>query len=180
MQIPHESLTFKTLRNNGKAIFMHAPIHNVGKYRTDSTMSDPRRTRRPPPAWMAINRVNGLCWCGKPKELWDFGMRKYCCKRHADIWFDGICPLWSDIRIRIIERDGAKCTMCGKRGERGESSLNPYLMLHVDHIMPYAAGGDFWDWDNLAGTLRRLPRGQDLKGFRHDKVFKMGARLHPH
>ena len=137
----------------------------TGKYRTDDTLEDLRRSRRQPQLWMAINRFHGKCWCGKPRKDWDAGMRKYCCKKHTNWWFESICPMWSQVRVRVIERDGARCATCGRRGMRGKSSLNPYAFLHVDHIIPHAAGGEFWDEGNLqvlCADCHTLKTSQDV------------------
>ncbi|MCY4492182.1 MAG: HNH endonuclease signature motif containing protein [Thaumarchaeota archaeon] len=145
----------------------------TGKYRTDHTWEDPRRSRRTPPLWMAINRYHNHCWCGKPKELWQKGMRKYCCKTHTDWWFENICPMWSQVRLWIIKRDSAKCVKCGKSGIHGNSSLNPYLLLHVDHITPHAAGGDFWDEKNLqvlCENCHKIKTLQDIKIIQNAKM----------
>lgn len=107
--------------------------------RRTSTMHDIRRTRRPAPLWMSINRYRGMCWCGRPKSLWKKGMRRYCSKRHAFWWFYEICPYWEVFRAAILERDGNRCASCGLT----DGPMN------IDHKTAYAAGGGFWDEDNL-------------------------------
>lgn len=111
----------------------------MSKYRTDYTMEDVRRSRRPAAVWMEINRFHGRCWCGKPKSMWAKMMRKYCCKKHGDWWHYRIAPYWDEIRLEIIQRDGKKCRMCHSVVETPQ----------IDHIVPHAAGGEFWDLDNL-------------------------------
>lgn len=43
---------------------------------------------------------------------------------------------WSaDDRAYIIDRDNRRCHLCGKR-------VPPGVVLHIDHIVPLAAGGE--------------------------------------
>ncbi len=49
---------------------------------------------------------------------------------------------WSTYRKEIIERDGNRCKMFGSGSNCGEG-------LEVDHILPFAHGGDMWNPSNL-------------------------------
>ena len=51
---------------------------------------------------------------------------------------------WRRLRMRVFDRDGFRCTKCGKMGRR----------LECDHIVPRDEGGD----DSL-DNLRTLCRG---------------------
>ncbi|UCF06865.1 MAG: HNH endonuclease [bacterium] len=51
------------------------------------------------------------------------------------------------IRDTVFERDGGRCTFVGEDGKRCNSDWN----LQIDHIVPYARGGD-----NSSGNLRLL------------------------
>lgn len=50
---------------------------------------------------------------------------------------------WRLLRLRIIERDGHRCTKCGRAGR-----------LEVDHIRPVADGGEAYDESNLRTLCR--------------------------
>lgn len=50
--------------------------------------------------------------------------------------------MWEMIRQQILERDGHRCVLCGRRGR-----------LEVDHIKPLAWGGNN-DPDNLRALCR--------------------------
>ena len=50
---------------------------------------------------------------------------------------------WKRLRERILERDGWRCTRCGKSG-----------MLECDHVVPVVAGGT-----DAPENLRALCRG---------------------
>ncbi|MGO9179948.1 MAG: HNH endonuclease [Candidatus Limnocylindrales bacterium] len=44
-------------------------------------------------------------------------------------------PLPAQLRFRVLQRDGFRCRYCGRPGSA------PGVVLHVDHIVPLAAGG---------------------------------------
>jgi len=44
-------------------------------------------------------------------------------------------PLPAQLRFRILQRDGFRCRYCGRTGD------SPGVVLHVDHVVPVAAGG---------------------------------------
>ena len=44
-------------------------------------------------------------------------------------------PLPAQLRFRILARDGFRCRYCGRPGSA------PGVVLHVDHVVPLAAGG---------------------------------------
>ena len=63
---------------------------------------------------------------------------------------------WAAVRRSILQRDGYRCTQCGKAGR-----------LEVDHIQAVHQGGDPWDERNLQ-TLCRADHIE--KGRREAKV----------
>jgi 5-methylcytosine-specific restriction endonuclease McrA len=51
-------------------------------------------------------------------------------------------PLPARLRFGILQRDGFRCRYCGRPGNA------PGVVLHVDHVVPVAAGGATTE-DNL-------------------------------
>ena len=45
---------------------------------------------------------------------------------------------WARVRLRIMDRDGWRCVLCGKAGR-----------LEVDHVRPLHHGGEQWAESNL-------------------------------
>lgn len=62
-------------------------------------------------------------------------------------------------RMRILERDGFRCQLCGER-----PSLNEHITLHVHHIRPFGMGGQTID-ENLITLCHTCHEGLDP----HDK-----------
>ena len=50
---------------------------------------------------------------------------------------------WAKVRRKVLERDGWKCTACGKHGR-----------LEIDHLTPLIHGGGKMDMENLAAKCR--------------------------
>jgi 5-methylcytosine-specific restriction endonuclease McrA len=44
-------------------------------------------------------------------------------------------PIRAQMRFRVLQRDGFRCRYCGRSGSA------PGVVLHVDHVVPLAAGG---------------------------------------
>ena len=109
---------------------------------------------KPPQAWMAINRLWGRCWCGRPNELFDLSRCTYCSKRHADWWQTQICRSWSAVRRDVLERDSYMCRMCG--GSEDD-------IMDIDHVLPKSLGGDEWNPDNLQVLCRRCHEAKTLQ-----------------
>lgn len=51
--------------------------------------------------------------------------------------------LWTVVRLEVLDRDGWRCTKCGRKGR-----------LEVDHIQPMHWGGEKYDLANLATLCR--------------------------
>jgi 5-methylcytosine-specific restriction endonuclease McrA len=51
-------------------------------------------------------------------------------------------PVAAQVRFGILQRDGFRCRYCGRPGNA------PGVVLHVDHVVPVAAGGATTE-DNL-------------------------------
>jgi 5-methylcytosine-specific restriction endonuclease McrA len=51
-------------------------------------------------------------------------------------------PVAAQVRFSILQRDGFRCRYCGRPGNA------PGVVLHVDHVVPVAAGGATTE-DNL-------------------------------
>ena len=49
---------------------------------------------------------------------------------------------WARVRLKVLDRDGWKCTTCSKSGR-----------LEVDHRVSMDDGGDIYAMDNLADAL---------------------------
>jgi len=54
---------------------------------------------------------------------------------------------WRKVRVEVLRRDGGLCQSCLKDGLVTRAS-------DVDHIVPVAAGGAFYDHDNLQSLCR--------------------------
>jgi len=58
------------------------------------------------------NIESGKCWCGKPRNEFDKGMRVYCCVDHREQWYMRT-ETWSSFKDRFISKNGKKCAKCG-------------------------------------------------------------------
>ena len=123
-----------------------------------------RNNRRPPPLWMHLNMMHGLCWCGKKKRRADWNC---CSPTHTAIW-NVIAVFWTSLREHVLygintpkktscehlesgheycveckqfvyEEYYWKCVVCGTGTNRPE----------VDHVVAKCNGGDPWDEANL-------------------------------
>ena len=144
-----------------------AIIKNILKYRTISTYPDIRAGRKTPPLWMVINLSSGLCWCGKPKKMWDKYRRKFCNELHAHTWHYHVTPWWPTMRSVILKRDDGKCAVCGHRSWDNE----------VDHVVPKATNSDlFWDEGNLRVLCEKCHHKKTAGDMRAIAIRKRGAR----
>jgi 5-methylcytosine-specific restriction endonuclease McrA len=62
------------------------------------------------------------------------------------------------IRVEVIQRDGRRCCICGR------SSSSPGVELEVDHIIPFAKGGNN-HLDNLQTLCKDCNRGKGSRRF---------------
>jgi 5-methylcytosine-specific restriction endonuclease McrA len=65
-------------------------------------------------------------------------------------------PLPAALRFRILARDGFRCRYCGRPGSE------PGVVLHVDHIVPVAAGGTSSE-DNLRTSCEECNLGKGAR-----------------
>ena len=70
---------------------------------------------------------------------------------------------WERVRREVFDRDGWKCSLCGKYGR-----------LECDHLVPLERGGDPWDLDNLQALCRRCHLGKSRDEAREH--MRPGAR----
>ena len=87
------------------------------------------------------NLHDGKCWCGRPpvpRVQWIDGGWE-CSRAHRHVWWQQF-EFWHDVRIKVLDRDGWECVMCGTLLGRG---------AQVDHITPVTDGGSMWDMDNM-------------------------------
>lgn len=99
-----------------------------------------RESWRTPPLWMTINRMRGLCWCGRTKSGPD---RKFCLDRnHYDMWACCIRTTWGPY-AQYRARAGVPCDACG-RLQKPWSEREAYESHQVDHVTPLADGGEMW------------------------------------
>lgn len=54
---------------------------------------------------------------------------------------------WKVVRLRVLERDGWRCSACSKKLEGADAT--------VDHRVPLASGGARLDMDNLQAMCRK-------------------------
>lgn len=111
----------------------------------------PRQLRRQNYTEEEIHNLNnGRCWCGKPRSEFEKYQRKYCSKKHADIWHFVKAPHYTInisayynwrmmLRKESTGRFDLKCDNCGAEGHAFE----------VDHRVAIMNGGDTWNWHNL-------------------------------
>lgn len=63
-------------------------------------------------------------------------------------------PISKGLRFDVFNRDGFKCVYCG--------ATPPGVLLHVDHVIPVASGGDN-DIDNLVTSCQPCNLGKSAK-----------------
>jgi hypothetical protein len=62
-------------------------------------------------------------------------------------------PLSAQLRFSVLQRDGFRCRYCGR------TSREPGVVLHVDHVVPLAAGGATTE-DNLLTACEECNLGK--------------------
>jgi 5-methylcytosine-specific restriction endonuclease McrA len=65
-------------------------------------------------------------------------------------------PLPAGLRFRILVRDGFRCRYCGRSGDASG------VVLHVDHVVPVAAGGTASE-DNLRAACEECNLGKGVR-----------------
>ena len=101
------------------------------------------------PLWMYMNLHAGLCWCGKPKSMFEPRQRKYCTELHAHVWFFHILQVWQNFRKYIFQRDGYACAKCTYNNAANAYGGHSDIGLEADHILAISLGGMCFDEENL-------------------------------
>lgn len=121
-----------------------------------------RYQNRQVPLWMRINIHDGKCWCGKEFK---WPRRKYCCGRHANLFYFSIRAYWESFRLQAIERDNYTCTECGFHTKDTSK-------FDVDHIQAIALGGFCFDLDNvrtLCKECHKIKTKNDLSELKRER-----------
>jgi 5-methylcytosine-specific restriction endonuclease McrA len=58
----------------------------------------------------------------------------------------------AQLRFRVLQRDGFRCQYCGRGAREGAT-------LHLDHVVPYSAGGETTE-DNLLTACEQCNLGK--------------------
>jgi hypothetical protein len=74
----------------------------------------------------------------------------------------------SDLRMRVLRRDGARCWWCGATPEKDA--------IEIDHIIPAAAGGP----TDVLNAVPLCKSCNSAKSATYDEVFVTSALLHTH
>lgn len=64
-------------------------------------------------------------------------------------------PVWRELRVVVLERDGGVCQIRGPRCRLDASD--------VDHRVPWQAGGAWFDLENLRAACETCNRGRARK-----------------
>src|SRR5450759_4952715 len=65
-------------------------------------------------------------------------------------------PIRAQMRFGVLQRDGFRCRYCGRPGSA------PGVVLHVDHVVPLAAGGASTE-DNLLTACDECNLGKSTR-----------------
>ena len=79
-------------------------------------------------------------------------------------------PIRAQMRFRVLQRDGFRCRYCGRYGSA------PGVVLHVDHVVPLAAGGTSTE-DNLLTACEECNLGKSTMALLQSE---RGVRGKPH
>ncbi len=78
-------------------------------------------------------------------------------------------PLPARVRFSVLQRDGFRCTYCGRPGNE------PGVVLHIDHVVPIAAGGSSAE-DNLVTACQECNLGKGTRAVvDHEDGFAAGS-----
>ena len=104
------------------------------------------RMRRPTGPRVVQNPLRGPLPANVSSERWDRARADPPANRAGMPAGYGVArardPVAAQVRFSILQRDGFRCRYCGRPGNA------PGVVLHVDHVVPVAAGGATTE-DNL-------------------------------
>jgi 5-methylcytosine-specific restriction endonuclease McrA len=78
-------------------------------------------------------------------------------------------PIRAQMRFRVLQRDGFRCRYCGHSGSA------PGVVLHVDHVVPLAAGGTSTE-DNLVTACEECNLGKSTMALLETELGVRGSR----
>ena len=78
-------------------------------------------------------------------------------------------PIRAQMRFRVLQRDGFRCRYCGRSGSA------PGVVLHVDHVVPLAAGGGSTE-DNLLTACEECNLGKSTMALLQSERGVRGSR----
>jgi hypothetical protein len=78
-------------------------------------------------------------------------------------------PIRAQLRFRVLQRDGFRCRYCGRSGNA------PGVVLHVDHVVPLAAGGTSTE-DNLLTACEECNLGKSTMALLQSERGVRGSR----
>jgi 5-methylcytosine-specific restriction endonuclease McrA len=78
-------------------------------------------------------------------------------------------PIRAQMRFRVLQRDGFRCRYCGRSGSA------PGVVLHVDHVVPLAAGGPSTE-DNLVTACEECNLGRSTMALLQAERGVRGSR----
>jgi hypothetical protein len=78
-------------------------------------------------------------------------------------------PIRAQMRFRVLQRDGFRCRYCGRPGNA------PGVVLHVDHVVPLAAGGTSTE-DNLLTACEECNLGKSTMALLETELGVRGGR----
>ena len=64
-------------------------------------------------------------------------------------------PIPAQLRFRVLQRDGFRCQYCGRSARDGAT-------LHLDHVVPVAAGGETSE-DNMISACDTCNLGKSTR-----------------
>jgi len=97
-------------------------------------------------------RIKNSCCpvCNKHKRDWNRRADwTCCCTDCTEKYSKTVIYGWSQLKLKVFERDNHVCVKCGKTGGKMGKWQNNDKGLVADHIIPIALGGEQWDINNI-------------------------------